>query len=169
MDEVYPLARELNLLDPARVRVRRDPFQDLVLEIDGREHAQVQVRRGFPLSAAGHYLSLRDRQGQELGIVRDLRELDRQSQSVLAAELERVYFMPRIVRVLGIEERFHVPRWEVETDRGPRVFEIRTGRSDVRVLPDGRVLIRDADGNPYEIPDYRRLDAASQALIEGQV
>lgn len=37
------------------------------------------------------------------------------------------------------------------------------------VLTAGRVLIRDADGNPYEIQDYRRLDPASQELIEGQI
>lgn len=170
MEDVFPLERELNLLDPGRVRFSCDAFQDLVLEVAGDGvHAQVQVRRGFPLSAEGRFLSVRDRDGSELGIIRDVGELDRESARVLVVELERIYFVPRIVRVNHIEERFHIPRWEVETDRGPRVFEIRTGRSDVRVLAAGRILIRDADGNPYEIPDYRRLDAASQALIESQI
>jgi hypothetical protein len=170
MEEPFDLDGELNLLEAGQVRLRHDEYEDLVLVLDGGEtHHEVQVRRGFPLSAQEEYLSLRDREGHELGIIRDLTELDPVSRRVLATELERFYYVPLILRVTRIEERFHVPRWEVETDRGPRVFEIRSGRSDVRVLTAGRVLIRDADGNPYEIPDYRQLDRASQDLIEGQI
>jgi hypothetical protein len=170
MEDVFPLQRELNLLDPRGVRFRYDGFGDLMLEVEGDgAHAQVQVRRGFPLSDEGHFLSVRDRDGRELGMLRDVGELDGESARILAAELERIYFVPRITRVVRIEERFHIPRWEVETDRGPRVFEIRSGRSDVRVLPAGRILIRDADGNPYEIPDCLRLDEASRALVESQI
>jgi hypothetical protein len=170
MEEPYDLDGELNLLKAGRVRLRHDEYEDLVLELDGGEtHHEVQVRRGFPLSAQEEYLSLRDSEGHELGIIRSLTELDPASRQALAAELEKLYFVPQILRVTRIEERFHVPRWEVETDRGPRVFEIRSGRSDVRVLTAGRVLIRDADSNPYEIQDYRRLDPASQELIEGQI
>ncbi|MFA6108180.1 MAG: DUF1854 domain-containing protein [Candidatus Latescibacterota bacterium] len=170
MEEPLALDGELNLLEAGRVRLRHDEYEDLVLELDGGEtNHEVQVRRSFPLSAQEEYLSLRDSDGRELGIIRHLAELDPVSRRALATELEKLYFVPQIVRVLRIEERFHVPRWEVETDRGPRVFEIRSGRSDVRVLTAGRVLIRDADGNPYEIQDYRQLDQASQDLIEGQI
>ena len=61
-----------------------------------------------------------------------------------------------------------MPRWQVETDRGPRTFEIRSSRRDMRVLSAGRILIRDADGNLYEVPDYRQLDPQSRALVETQ-
>ena len=96
-------------------------------------------------------------------------ELDPSSRQVLEAELERIYFTPRIPRIHSIEVNFRIPKWEVETDRGRRVFEISSSRSDIRALGGGRVLIRDADGNQYEIPDYRRLDQASRVLVENQV
>lgn len=88
---------------------------------------------------------------------------------MLAAELERNYFTPRIVQVNAIEVNYHVPKWDVQTDRGPRIFEIRSTRRDILILSGGRILIRDADGNRYEIPDYHRLDPVSQALIETQI
>ncbi len=168
MDAEYPLAAELNLLEPGHVRFERDLYDDLVLVTDGRRVAGVRLVRTFPQSAAGRMISVRDAQGAELGLIADLAQLDRRSRELAAAELERLYFVPRIERVLGIEERFHVPTWEVATDRGRRRFEIRSGHRDVQVL-GSRILIRDADGNRYEIPDYRRLDRRSQLLIDSQI
>jgi len=172
VEEVYLLEQELNLLDPGHVRIYRDAFEDLILEVEGDQvYREIQVLRSFPVSAGDRFIALRDSEGNELGIIRDISQLDRHSRRILEAELERVYFVPRITRVDTIVERFHIPRWEVETDRGPRAFEVRSGRHgrDVRILGGGRILIRDADGNQYEIPDYRRLDLASQALIESQI
>ena len=54
----------------------------------------------------------------------------------------------------------------METDRGHRVFEIPSSKRDVRVIDDVRVILRDADGNRYEIVDYRRLDPESVAFVE---
>ena len=83
--------------------------------------------------------------------------------------LEEAYFVPVITRVEAIQVEFRIPRWEVETDRGVRSFEISSMRSDVRQLGNGRILIRDADGNRYEIPDRHKLDAASRALVDAQL
>ena len=170
MEEVYPLEQELNLLDPARIHFYRDEFEDLVMEReDGETERGVHILRNFPLSNESRFISVKKDEEEELGIIPDLGGLDDDSRQLLEEELERVYFVPRITRVLSVEERFHVPKWEVETDRGPRVFEIRSGRNDIRVLGAGRVLIRDADGNQYEIPNYRRLDEDSQNQIDSQI
>jgi hypothetical protein len=161
---------EVDLIDPQHIRLYLDEFADLVLEIEGKEVERgVCLTRCFPISAGERFIALRTHRGEELGIVRDVTELDAQSQQALRAELERSYFRPQITRVHAITERFHVPRWEVETDRGPRVFEIRSTRRDLRVLGGGRVLIRDADGNLYEIPDHRRLDPQSHAIVEEHI
>jgi len=170
MEEVYPLERELNLLDPMRIRFYRDEFEDLVMEReDGETERGVHVLRDFPLSNEKRFISVRKGEEEEVGIIPYLDDLDDDSRQLIEAELERVYFVPCITRVISVEERFHVPKWEVETDRGPRVFEIRSGRNDIRVLGEGRVLIRDADGNQYEIPNYRRLDEESQGRIDSQI
>ncbi|MEW6754703.1 MAG: DUF1854 domain-containing protein [Candidatus Latescibacterota bacterium] len=169
MTDVYPLEQELNLLDASEVRFRRNAFCELVLVTPEGRWDGVSVVRTFPYSAPERMLSVRDSAGREVGLVQDVGQLEPESRRLLYQELERLYFVPRITRVLRIDERFHVPCWEVETDRGPRAFEIRSGRRDVRVVDHGRVLIRDADGNAYEIPDYRKLDPASRAQVETQI
>lgn len=168
MEKPRALHDELNLLDPNEVRLFLDEFEDLVLERGG-EHRTVSAVRAFPLSAESEFIVLRDENGDEVGTVRKLAELDPASRSVLSAELEKAYFRPQILQVYEIEENFHIPKFDVETDRGPRVFEIRSQQRDIRVMSNGRVLIRDADGNLYEIPDYRQLDPVSQSLVEDYI
>lgn len=164
----YDLMEELKLLDPGQVRFFYDEFEELCMEDGaGGRQGPLTVRRAFPVSAAGDYIAVRLEKGdEELGVVRHLTELDQASREALETELERTYFTPKITAVRAIVTQYHVPHWEVETDRGPRSFELHSSRRDLRVMAGGRVLLRDADGNRYEIPDYRKLDAASLALIE---
>ena len=56
----------------------------------------------------------------------------------------------------------------IETDRGRIVFDLST-RSAISQFDDGRLLVKDVDGNRYEIPNYLQLDLKSIALIETQV
>ncbi len=167
--EPYKLEEELNLLDPETIKFYLNDFEDLILEVDGSKKHEVIPYRAFPLTASDQFIALRSTEDEEIGMVRNMSDLDADSRRALHTELERAYFTPRITQVYAVEENFHVPKWDVETDRGPRVFEIRSSRSDVRVMASGRILFRDADGNRYEIPDYRRLDPISRSLVETQV
>ena len=168
-EQVYDLRGELNLLDPKRLRLYIDTFGDLTLEMaDGEAHNAITPIRAFPITSEEHFIVLRDKDGEELGTIQNIALLDKESRKVLSNELRWAYFTPEITLVNAIEERNHIPKWDVETDRGLRVFEIRTSR-DVRVLGNGRILIRDADGNRLEIPDYRRLDPISRAMVESQI
>ena len=170
MKKPYALTDELNLLDAGTTYLYRDEFDDLVVKIAETEPVcNVRVVRCFPISAGGRFIALHDNKDEELGVIADIDALDSDSREVLADALARTYFRPQITAVYAITEEHHIPRWQVATDRGSRTFEIRSSRRDIRVLPQGRVLIRDADGNQYEIVDYRRLDSASLALVENQV
>jgi len=167
MQQRHKLAAEVTYLDPDKARFFIDAFEDLNLELAGDQtYSRVRVKRAFPLTRDDCFIVVQDRQGKEIGSLARLDALDRDSRQAVEDELERAYFTPRIQRIAKVTVANRVPRWEVETDRGPRAFEIYSSRRDVRILGDGRVLVQDADGNRYEIPDYRRLDPASQALVE---
>ena len=168
MDTPNPLCAELTLLEPDHLRLYLDEFEDLVLEMDG-EPRTVRPIRAFPLTAADEFIVLKDEEGEEIGTVRRLSDLDPSSRGVLASELEKAYFTPEILQLNEIVETYHIPKGDVETDREPRIFEIRSQRRDIRTLNNGRVLVRDSDGNRCEIPDYRRLDPVSRALVEGYI
>ncbi|MFH1007489.1 MAG: DUF1854 domain-containing protein [Candidatus Latescibacterota bacterium] len=162
-----PIEDEMDLLDPTKLRVLVDEFGDLEVQFEEKVYPKVQALRAFPISTADRFIVLWDEDGEEIGMIEDPGALDAASGKVLADELERRYFIPRITRVNRIDESYEMPRWEVETNRGARHFELQT-RQDARRLGGGRVLIRDADGNRYEIPNLARLDAASRAIVEAE-
>ncbi len=160
------LTGDLSLLSPRDIRLYLDDFDDLTLDLRGEIHHRVGVQRAFPFNAPTKFIVLLNSDGAEIGIVRDLGDLDSDSRDALEIALEQAYFMPRILKINSIVSNFHVPTWDVETDRGHRVFEIPSSRRDVRVIDDVRVILRDADGNRYEIVDYRLLDPDSIVFVE---
>ena len=112
------------------------------------------------------FIVLRDEEDGEIGIVSDLSEIDAESQAAIQERLDVHYFTAEIIRINAMWEEFHILTWDVETDRGQRIVEIGSARRDIRTMENGRVLIQDADGNRYEIPNRARLDPASQTILE---
>ena len=148
-----------------QIKITRNPLGELLLEREGEEPRMFKPVRALPLTDPDGWIGLMDEKGKQLHMVRSLKELDPDSRALLERELERLYFLPKILRVDQITEEYGVLRLEVVTDRGPRTFEIRS-REHIRFLPDGRILLRDLDGNRYEIPRVDHLDAHSRTLAE---
>ena len=67
--------------------------------------------------------------------------------------------------ILKMSEKFKIWMWTAETDKGICTFEIRNHITAVKPLYDGRVLIKDANDNRYEIPDVKTLDKKSLKMI----
>ena len=161
--------QEMKGLDPKQVRLEWDEFDDLKLIIKGNgEYTKVKIIQSFPFSDPYNFIAFRDQDNEEIGVLENAALLDRKSRKILEAELEKAYFIPKIERVNDIDEDFGVPKWDVETDRGPRKFELRS-REDAHSAGGGRVLIKDIDGNKYEIPNRYNLDRQSQVLLEEEI
>jgi len=58
-----------------------------------------------------------------------------------------------------------VVEWTVTTDLGEHAFSTRDLRDNVVAPAPGRYLMRDVDGNRYEIPDLESLDPASRTAL----
>ena len=169
----YSIEDELNILDPKKVRIYKDEFNRLKLEIEGDgEYPEVRATMGFPLTNSDHFVSFIEvkdgKKDKEIGIIEDVRKLDSKSRKVLRSELKRAYFMPRITKINRLKETHGTMKFDVETDKGQREFETRY-KEDIRKLPGGRVIIKDADGNRYEIKDYMKLDKRSVNLIDSEI
>jgi hypothetical protein len=148
------------------IRITRNPMGVLVLERPGAEPLPVKPVRALPLTDPENWIGLMDEKGKPVHMIESLADLDPNSRELLARELEQTYFLPKILRLREVHEEYGVLRLEVDTDRGPRAFEIRS-REHIRFLPAGRILLRDLDGNRYEIPSVHSLDLRSQALAQG--
>jgi len=158
---------DIRYLDPATARFSKTPGGFVRLAIgDGEIYPRVALYRAFPFSYPDRYISVRDMEGKEIGMIRDLREFDEETVRLIERELERRYFTPVIRRIDSIKEEFGYAYWTVETDAGPRRFTVREMHHNVVMLSPDHVLIIDVDGNRYEIPDYQRLDPKSRKMIE---
>jgi Domain of unknown function (DUF1854) len=161
--------KRLEIVEPARVRIWRDPFRRLCVTVkDYATYLDVRPARVFPVSEAAAFVSFLGLEDKEALMLRDICGLDGESRKVLEEEMTRAYFVPRIVEIIEIEDAHGAARWEVVTDRGYRLFDIRD-REDVKVIEGRRVLLQDADGNRYEVVDITELDERSRRLIDGQI
>ena len=152
-------------LDPGKIRVFRDPKGRPTIRIGDEEKIVYRFVRSFPLTGASRYISVSDEEGKEMGLIRNLKELDQESWRVIEEELEKAYFMPKITKILAVKELYGgMTDFTVETDRGYKEFESH-GRSAVRWVTASRVVVTDVDGNRYEIPDLGALDSRSRSLF----
>jgi hypothetical protein len=124
----------------------------------------VVVRRCFPWSEPGRFVSLRDREDDEVVLVEDPARLDADSRHALEAALAAAGFVLEVTRVISVEEEIEIRNWKVETRQGPRTFQTRLDDWP-RVLPGGGVLIRDVAGDLYHVPAADTLDAKSRDLM----
>jgi hypothetical protein len=169
----YSIEDELNVLDPKKVQIYRDQFNKLKLKVEGDgEYPEVEAVMGFPLTNPDHFISFIEvkdgKKDKEIGVIEDVGKLDSKSRKVLRRQLKKAYFMPRVTKINRMKENHGIMKFEVETDKGQREFETRY-KEDIRKLPAGRVIIKDADGNRYEIKDYRKLDQRSINLIDSEI
>ena len=149
------------------VTIRRNEVSNICLRIDGREEwEKVAVKVAFPYTLPGRYVVF-TKDGEEVGTLANPGELDRGSRELLGEILEERYLMPAVQRIVSIEDVHNGMCWKVETDRGPRAFEIRDLDS-VREI-GGQIVIVDADGNRFRISDRDMLDPDSQALLDTYV
>jgi hypothetical protein len=154
------------VFDAAEVRIERDDDGRLTLHREGHAQPLGSIMAAFPLTRPGRMVSLRDLEGEEIGLLDDVARLDPQSREIMTAELERAYFMPSIHDILDIREELGVVTWDVETDRGPRTFQVRRVRQNIRKMGRRRLVIKDVDGNRYDIADWLRLPPSAQNLIQ---
>ena len=136
---------------------------------DGKRIENLEPRRLFPVSGMTRYITLLDEDGKEQAIIRNIDTLMPESKKVIEACLREYYLIPKIKRLIDSTEKYGILKWTVETDRGMCSFEIRNRHSDIKMLYDGRVLVRDSNDNRYEIPDYRTLDKHSMVHLNAEL
>lgn len=130
----------------------------------GEEQHAVRVRRAFPWSEPGRFISLRDAADREFALVAEPLALDAESREVLEAALEAVGFVFVVTAVTQIEEEVEIRTWRVATRQGARTFQTRLDEWP-HPLPGGGLLIRDVAGDLYRIDDLAALDAKSRELL----
>jgi len=138
----------------------------LVLKRAGKDDVtDVRVQRAFPWSNPRAFISLRGPDSKEVLLIEDLGQLAAAEREAVDRALGAAAFIPRITHVDGVVLEFGFQMWQAQTDRGPVNFRVQE-REDIRFLSDGRFILKDADGNLYELPKLEDLDAHSRVAVE---
>ncbi|MBQ6162914.1 MAG: DUF1854 domain-containing protein [Clostridia bacterium] len=131
----------------------------------GEKFEALEPRRLFPVSGGNKYIALLDENGNNVAVIRDLDAFPQEEKEKVLSALEEFYNMPRILRFIKMTEKYRIWMWTAETDKGVITFEIRNHLTAVKPLFDGRILIKDANDNRYEIPKFDDLDKKSKKML----
>ncbi len=148
------------------LHIERDAMGRLRLRMSGGHwHEAVMPVRAYPLSAPGEGLSLVGADGREIAWVERLDALPGGARALIEEELAAREFQPEVLRLLRVST-FSTPSvWQVETDRGPTSFVLKS-EEDIRRLPDGALLIASGQGVHYRVRNRAALDRSSRRLLE---
>ena len=162
---------DINYLDSSNSRFYKKGdfiFAELITRAEGEEpvtedKGMVTLRRMFPFDEKYTMISVLSAGEEEIGIIRNADDLE--SAELIKEELDRVYFMPRILSIRSMKERFGYSTWRVTTDKGELSFTLNDVYKSMIKLGK-RIIVSDVDGNRYEIEDTSLLDKRSYRKIE---
>ena len=151
----------------ADVHLERTAFGELVWTgSQGLQVAGVVPVRAFPIQAPQDGISLVDPEGHEVAWFPRLDAIPQPARGLIEEELARREFIPVVQRVVAVSA-FSTPcTWTVDTDRGRTEFVLR-GDEDIRRIGSAHaLLIADAHGINYLVPDQLALDAHSKRVLD---
>lgn len=156
---------EIVVLDAGSVSFRRTDGGMLSMESGGTLYPEVLLYRAFPLSRQDEYISVRDREGLEIGIIAGLSELDDISRKEVEKELKLRYLLPQVQQIVSIKQHSGMWVWHLQTSLGPIKLTMRNLHEHVQPIARKRLLLSDMDGNRCEIHDYTALDPQSRKQL----
>src|SRR5215211_3804006 len=147
----------------------RDQWGQLIfVAANGQKYPNVAPVALFPISEPESWISIRSSDGTELVCIKDPGTLPPEVWQLLKEDLSRREFVPTIRRIVRVSGNTEPCEWQVETDRGPTRFVLKS-EDDVRRIGEHEILILDAHGTRYHIPDLGAVDVKSRRIVEWYV
>lgn len=138
----------------------------LIMTLDGELKGRVKLIRTYPYSRTDEYICVHDLEDNEIGIIRDLKELDTNSKESAEKELINRYYCPTVTAVKSVKERMGHFYFQTVVDGKEKNFTVRDITRNMRFASDDTLLIFDMDGNRYVIPEFEKIEPKSKRLLE---
>lgn len=167
--------QKTQIFDPKKLRICR-AHDRLWLKTDGQKVEIASPRRALPLSAPDEWISFVTVDGQELGFIKRVADLDDHSREIVRAKLEEAYRIVKIIKVLAVDREplsgqiswtVEIENFEDDDEMSSReiTFAI-AGAEDVQTARYPQIFFTDTDGNRYEVENCEEMDLASRRASE---
>ena len=145
--------------------LERNSYGRLVLSMGEAVWENVVPVRAFPLYAPDEGIALLSPDGHERVWIERLDQVPQADQDLIRSELASREFTPVLLALKSVSGFTTPSTWQVLTDRGETQFVLK-GEEAIRRLTPMRLLIGDAQGVHYLVPDLAAWDRHSRKLID---
>jgi hypothetical protein len=160
---------------PKNLKIRQSG-NALFLLMDGQKIELSQPKRALPLSNPDEYILMSSADGNELGFIRKISELEEKSKEILRNSLEEAYHVTKIIKILSVDREpisgqisWSVEIENTEDEDGMSSRELTffiAGAEDVHTARYPQIFFTDIEGNRYEIDNCEALDLGSRRASE---
>lgn len=160
------LLYDIGLVDPKACLFSRNSNGFLGLEFNGTTYKRVQLSRSLPHSEPFRYICIADMEGNEIGIILNVEELNAKSAELVRSELESRYYCPEITEITSVKEKMGMFYFDVKIGSHKKLFTVKDVSKNIKKHPDGTIRLYDVDGNRFFIRNIERFDSKSRRKIE---
>lgn len=129
-------------------------------------HERVWLHRSFPFDRPNEYISVQNKDQEEIGLIKTISDFNDSIQKVIKDELDRKYYTPQIIKIITLKETRGFSFWKVVTDTGEQSFTLQDTSKSIARIGEDRAFIFDICGNRYEIKSLSALDKKSYRKLE---
>ncbi|MCM3618878.1 DUF1854 domain-containing protein [Sutcliffiella horikoshii] len=152
---------DITYFDPGKIQFSYGTGTTVHFKNMDKVYHNIGIFRTFPFSKPYEYISIWDGD-TELGVIKDVDQLEDGSKDVIKRELHVRYVVPEVKKIRSIKEEPGLWIFELDTDRGPLKLMMRNIHEHLDLLPPNRIIITDMDGKRCEITSYKELDMHSR-------
>jgi hypothetical protein len=136
-----------------------------VTEGNEDDKGRVLLLKMRPFTDENGYISVRDMDSKEIGVVYAISDFPDAQQRLMQDELAMRYFTPEVLLITDITEEYGYTFIKAETSAGSREFVMRDLSNNIIFLSQTTALLVDTDGNRYLIPELSKLNDKAMRII----
>lgn len=161
---------QVQFLNSEEIKIFRGTFNLMhVTTADGTIYRGVYAVRAFPITCPNRYIFLfyydeKDK-SQEIGVIESLDDFPQETRDIILDVMKKHYFGYMIQKIYSINLEFGILHFEVETDKGPRSFDMRWASHRTIDLGESGKILLDVFDDQYIIQDINNLSRADRDLF----
>jgi hypothetical protein len=161
---------KVQFLKPEDIKIFRGTFNLMHLtDSKGNLYRGVYAVSAFPILCPNRYIFLfyydEYDNSSEIGVIENIDIFPEEAREIILEVMRKHYFAYVIQKIYSIKLEFGILHFEVETDKGPKNFDMRwTSHRTLDFGESGKVLL-DVFDDRYIIPDVNGLSRADRDLF----